>query len=99
MDVAIDTKKGKEIQCNGCKSYEYTTIKSGIHLRANCAKCGKYIKNLPQNNAIEKIPFGKFKDTLISEITDLKYLVWIVQKLDVKGSLLVTIQERIKELS
>lgn len=44
------------------------------------------------------MPFGKYKDTQISKITDLEYLDWVLANMKLKGSLLVTIQERIKAL-
>jgi len=89
----------EEIQCKSCYSKEYTTEKSGQHLKASCAKCGTYIKFLPQNNPIERMPLGKFKDTPIKEVEDKKYLLWVLDKCQVKGSLKLAIENRIKHLN
>lgn len=89
----------EEIQCKACYSKEYITEKSGQHIKAVCAKCGTYIKFLPQNNPIERMPFGKFKDLPIKEIEDKKYLVWALENCRIKGSLKIAIENRIKHLN
>ena len=88
-----------EIMCGRCGSGEYTTSKSGQHLKASCAKCGTYIKFLSQGNEVKIMTFGKFKDTAISHIFDKNYLEWILRSDKIKDNLRLALDKRLKEIS
>jgi len=88
----------EDITCRKCglvNDYK-TEMKSGQQT-AYCNGCGKYIKNIPY--AEPKMYVGKYSQTKISEITDLPYLEWALEKMD---SLSVSqdkaVEEQIKKL-
>lgn len=77
--------------CRKCGSEEYTTEKKGLHLRANCAKCGSYIKFIAQplgdiNWETQIIYFGKHKGKLFKDIAkeSPSYIRWMAENLDKK---------------
>ena len=55
-----------------------------------CNGCGTFLGNKPReyNYRSIVIPFGQYKDTLVSECEDLKYLNWMLDKTNPKGNLL-----------
>jgi hypothetical protein len=68
--------------CNHCgheEEKQYIIINSaGIeHLRADCAKCGRYKRFVPQDKPLSEwvMPFGKYKGKKLKEI-DYDYLWW-----------------------
>jgi len=74
----------EDVTCRRCGSINnYSTSTSGKHLRADCKKCGEYIKFLPHE--APKFYFGKYKGSTIREVDDLEYLKWAVKANTLKG--------------
>jgi hypothetical protein len=88
----------EEVKCK-CGSTDYHTEKSGYHLKAICNSCGSYIKFLAQGNTVHVMPFGQFKGTAIKDITDKRYLLWVLANTKVKGGVKQSIENRIKNLN
>jgi len=68
----------KEVTCNRCGTVDdyRTEMKSGQNT-AWCNGCGKFIKNIPQENAAFVLPFGKFKGTLMSDMVTQEQISWL----------------------
>lgn len=73
------------VKCKNCNSTEYVTTMSGKHLKASCAKCGKYIKFLPQpiDWDTREVPIGKYKGQRYKDVAhiDPGYLRWQAENL------------------
>jgi hypothetical protein len=52
-----------------------------FQVRANCPKCGHYLKFMPQGGP-ELIHFGKYKDKTVEEVAeaDPEYLRWLYEQ-------------------
>lgn len=72
----------KDVICQKCGSVnDYRVTKGNLHHTAYCNGCDAYIKNLPQGGPYI-LPFGKFKGTLLSEMTSrdqIDYLNWMLR--------------------
>lgn len=87
-----------EVVCKNCGSIDdYHTIMKSGQKTAWCNGCGSYIKNIPQGGE-PVFHFGKYKGTLISEITDLSYLNWVLENTRQSQLYRYAIQERIRSL-
>lgn len=76
-----------EIVCKNCGSVDqYRTEMKNNQNVAHCLSCGKYIKNIPYAQT-PKLYFGKYKDKPITEIQDLGYLEWLIEKNVVKANI------------
>ena len=86
------------LQCPKCGCKDYQTELVNIHLKSTCKSCGAFIKFLSQGNKIDKFPFGKYKDQLISECQDKPYFIWLTEQTHFKlgGALKNAIIERLK---
>ena len=89
--------EAEKLICKKCGCVDdYTTEKSGPHLKAVCY-CGAFIKFLTYTEAV--LWFGKHSGTPIREITDKSYLEWLIDNDVVKrGRTRRAIIERISEL-
>lgn len=84
----------EEIVCKNCglvNDYRFE-FRSG-HKCAWCNGCGKYIKNIAHSTP--RFYFGKYKDVLISECTDIPYMQWIIGANVAKGNIKAAIIERV----
>ena len=87
-----------EVVCKNCGSInDYHTIMKSGQKTAWCNGCGSYIKNIPQGGE-PVMHFGKYKGTLISEMTDLSYLNWLLENTRQSQLYRYAIQERIRSL-
>ena len=78
MDIDFD------ITCQHCGSKDYYLVESGIHIKANCQVCKKYIKFIPQGKP-PTLYFGKYKGREISSMKseeEIRYLQWAYLNLD-----------------
>lgn len=67
----------ENVVCKSCATKnEYYTEQVGIQLKAICNHCDGYIKFIPQDKP-QVIYFGKYKNTLISKLTDKQYIEWL----------------------
>ena len=73
--------------CFYCGSQDLFTKEKTPHVGLFCARCGRWIKWLPQGRPVVAMPFGKHRGTPISDLPD-DYLNWILENLELKGSLL-----------
>lgn len=67
------------IKCNHCdREVEPITEKVGVHLKASCPICKKYIKFISQGLP-PMLYFGKYKGKTIQEVAslDVSYLKWL----------------------
>lgn len=71
----------QDIICNNCGSInDYNIVVKSTQNTAYCNSCHKYIKNIPQEQTEHlRMYFGKYKDKLITEITDEQYLDWVLR--------------------
>lgn len=74
------------IICAKCGHDGYILSKANIHLKATCKKCGAFIKFVPQENIMERFPFGQYKNELISKCEDKNYLNWLLTQQNIKIS-------------
>jgi len=75
----------ESIFCLYCKElmHDYTTIRTGPHLKASCNQCGRFLKFIKsKTNAEFLMPFGKYKGKSISEIIEKhpEYVRWLMQQ-------------------
>jgi hypothetical protein len=82
--------------CPRCGSSNLVTrkrqFKNGTtHLELRCAN-GHYIKFLPQNKPVLKMPFGVYRGVAIRELPD-DYLTWILENVELKGGLFRALSE------
>jgi NAD-dependent SIR2 family protein deacetylase len=91
----------EELECKKCGSKEYTTTKVGQHLKAECKKCGAFIKHVAQLNpdTVHIIPVGKYKGEKVNEATDKSYLLWMLSNIKLSFGLKTAIENRIKNLN
>jgi hypothetical protein len=71
-----------DLICRHCGTINEYQVKKGEgphHAQAICTACNKHIKWLPAPAKDMIMPFGKYAGSMISEITDDKYLLWVVQ--------------------
>lgn len=91
------------VTCNRCGSVDdYRTEPSGNHIKAICNNCKRYIKFLPQNKLVEVLPFGKYKDRVISSLTskeEIEYLSWSVENLKLSTSIKTSITNHLNTLA
>ena len=86
------------LKCTHCGSEEIEYTQQSIHRKATCKKCNKFIKFVSQSEPF--IYFGKFSGCRVSEIDDKDYLVWLIEKSNIKISnkLFENIKQRISQL-
>jgi hypothetical protein len=82
--------------CHRCQTSELVTRERQFknrttHLELRCIN-GHYIKFLPQNKPILKMPFGLYRGVAIRELPD-EYLNWILENVELKGGLYRTLSE------
>ena len=67
---------------------------AGAHLKASCAKCGKYIKFISQGGE-SMLYFGKYRGKTIAEVvkTDPAYLHWLLEQPGIKTKIKETIHK------
>ena len=65
--------------CGSIDDYKIERGKGPHFAQAVCKGCGKHIKWLPAPAKDMIMPFGKYAGQMISEISDDKYLLWVVQ--------------------
>lgn len=83
----------KKLYCSRCKEDVVPVYATQIfsnqtkHISARCSSCNKFLKYMPQNDGGDKkIFFGKHKGRAIKEVPK-DYLLWLLKKNVVKGSL------------
>jgi hypothetical protein len=87
----------ENIVCKKCGAEnDFSAELKGIHNVATCNKCNSFIKNIPYSQP--KFYFGKYKDNLISECTDLNYLQWFLENTKPKANIKVATISRIETL-
>ena len=88
------------ITCRRCGSVDdYSTSRSGQHIKATCNKCGSYIQFVPQGGP-PTLFFGKYKGREISTmitVDEINYLHWLLDQ-DIKEKLREDIQNHIHSL-
>ena len=55
---------------------------SGIHWRASCGACGRYLRFVPQRADRFRFPFGKYKGRLVADVwnDDPTYCEWLLDQ-------------------
>jgi hypothetical protein len=94
MDSNLNSSQNQS--CHRCGTSELVTrerrFSNGTtHLEQRCIN-GHYIRFLPQNKPILKMPFGLYKGVAIRELPD-DYLNWVLENVDLKGGLYRTLAE------
>lgn len=86
-----------EIVCKNCGSInDYRTEFKGNQLVAHCNGCGSFIKNIPYKEPT--LYFGKYKDKKVSDIQDLGYLQWLIDKSVVKANIREAVVNQIQKI-
>jgi uncharacterized protein (DUF3820 family) len=68
---------------------DYTVTESGNQHVCKCNGCGHFLGNKPKeyNYQTIRMPFGKYKDSLICDLEDVRYLEWVIDNVPtVKGN-------------
>jgi uncharacterized Zn finger protein len=79
------------VVCKDCGLInDYSVVEKSGQQVCNCNGCGFFLGNKPREYDYKsiKIPFGQYKDTLVSECDDMQYLNWMLNKTNPKGNLL-----------
>ena len=84
--------------CKKCGSIDdYRTSNSGDHIRADCRQCGAYIKFLGKGGPAVCY-YEKYKGWLISAITDIAWLKWLLGNVPIKPGMRVHYQDQLDKL-
>jgi hypothetical protein len=77
----------EQLICKNCGAVDkyYTQLKSNNNV-ARCSMCDAFIKNIPQG-AEPTFYFGKYKDKKVSEVEDMQYLKWVVEKVKLTSTM------------
>ena len=75
--------------------------RSGPHWKATCGACGKYLCFLPQRAGSFRLPFGKYRGTLLVELwgEDPAYCRWLKDRPWLKSRLREVLAETEKHSS
>lgn len=86
------------IKCPKCGALDnfYTELKANNNV-ARCALCDTFIKNIPYQTE-QSFYFGKYKGKKVSEIDDLGYLRWAVEKTKPKPAMKEAILKQISRI-
>jgi len=91
------------VRCAKCGTVnQYTIIVKNSQQTCYCAKCGKFLGNKPKTEYQIKnlrMSFGQYKDTLICEVIDKKYLHWVLGNVKMSTALKQAIIEQINQLT
>jgi len=73
-----------DIKCPKCGAINdyYTELKANNNV-ARCSLCDTFIKNIPYQTE-QQFFFGKYKGKKVSEIEDIQYLQWVLDKTNPK---------------
>lgn len=84
--------------CKNCGLINDYSIKAiGNNNVCNCNGCGTFLGNHPHeyNYKEVRMPFGKYKDELVSEISDIPYFEWLNNSVKLKGNLKKAVLQKI----
>jgi ribosomal protein L34E len=86
-----------QVVCRNCGSVDnYITEFKGNQNVAHCNSCGKFIKNIPYKEPT--LYFGKYKDKKVSEIQDMQYLQWLIDKSVVRANIKDAVVKQIERI-
>lgn len=90
----------ENVICKKCYSINnYSVVEKNGNNICRCNDCDTFLGCKPHSpGGAKKIYFGKYKGLLISEINDPGYLEWLIENANVKGSLLLAIENQLAEL-
>lgn len=88
----------EKIVCPSCGAEDkFTTEFKHSQQTAFCTECGTFIKNIPYQKP--RFYFGKYKDVLVEECTDIGYMEWFLSNTKPKPYMKNAVKKQISKIN